>query len=176
MLSTVADEICNEVVEKKVEIKSEFTMGIYMLKAVNKHKEDVEYYYGENYIVNQELMRTMGEDIGMYLGLKCPEIFEHFVTDEEKEAEYFEETAYEQITGKFQKVIKNQFLSFIIKEDSGKTHEFLFLNSFETSYLLTDNLLSLNEEIEVTFYLSEIYDAKVDKFINYNVVSYLEKK
>lgn len=176
LLTAVADNICNEIAEKDIEIKSEFTMGVYMLKAVNKYKEDIEHYYGKNYITNEEVMSTMGEDVGMYLGLKCPEIFEHLFVDEEKEAEYFEETAYVQITGKFQKTVKNQFLSFIIKEETGKTHEFLFLNSFETSYLLTDNLLSLNDEIEVTYYVSEIYDAKIGKFVNYNIVSYLEKK
>lgn len=173
LLIAVADNICNEIAEKNIEVKSEFTMGVYMLKAVNNYKEDIEHYYGKNYLTNEGVMGTMGEDIGLYLGLKCPEIFEFFVGNEEAT---FEEIAYQQVTGKFHKTIKNQFLSFIIKEESGKTHEFLFLNSFETSYLLTDNLLSLNDEIEVTYYVSEIYDAKVGKFVNYNIVSYLEKK
>lgn len=173
LLIAVADNICNEIAKKNIEVKSEFTMGVYMLKAVNNYKEDIEHYYGKNYLTNEGVMGTMGEDIGLYLGLKCPEIFEFFVGNEEAT---FEETAYQQVTGKFHKTIKNQFLSFIIKEESGKTHEFLFLNSFETSYLLTDNLLSLDDEIEVTYYVSEIYDAKVGKFVNYNIVSYLEKK
>ncbi|WKW46819.1 hypothetical protein P3875_01720 [Myroides sp. JBRI-B21084] len=174
LLSAVADNICSEVIEKKVEIKSEFTMGVYMLKAVNLYKDDIEHYYGKNYVANKEVMHTMGEEIGMYLGLKCPEIFEYFALNQEDET--FEETAYLQVTGKFHKTIKNQFLSFVVKEDSGKTHEFLFLHSFDTSFLLTDNLLNANDKIEVTYYVSEIYDAKIGKFVNYNIVSYIEKK
>jgi len=172
LLSAVADEICKEVADKEVEIKSEFTMGVYMLKAINKHKDDIEHYYGKNYIGNDEVMRTIGEETGVYLGLKCPEIFEHFIYEDESDSEVEIKT----ITGSISKINTERFLTFILQEDSGKKHEFILLYDFETAYLLTDSLIKVKDKIEVSYYTYEIYDTKVGKFINYNIVSYIQTK
>ncbi len=174
LLDAVADGICKEIAEKQVEIKSEFTMGVYMLKALNKHREDIEHYYGKNYVANEEVMQTIGEDVGAYLGVKCPEIFEHFVYEEE--AGTFESVEIKTVEGSLTNIRKEQFLSFTVQENSGKKHDFILLYDFETAYLLTDSLLKIKDKVEISYYVSELYDAKIGKFVNYNIVSYIEAK
>lgn len=174
LLNAVADNICGEIAEKQVEIKSEFTMGVYMLKELNKHREDITHYYGENYVANEEVMQTIGEDIGAYLGLKCPEIFEHFVYEEE--AESFESVEIKTVIGLIHKINNDRFITFIVQEESGKKHEFILLYDFETAYLLTDELVKVNDKVEISYYVAEIYNAKIGKFVNYNIVSYIQAK
>lgn len=174
LLDAVADGICKEIAEKQVEIKSEFTMGVYMLKALNKHREDIEHYYGKNYVANEEVMQTIGEDVGAYLGVKCPEIFEHFVYEDQ--AATFESVEIKTVEGSLTNIRKEQFLSFTVQEESGKKHDFILLYDFETAYLLTDSLLKIKDKVEISYYVSELYDAKIGKFVNYNIVSYIEAK
>ena len=174
LLDAVADGICKEIAEKQVEIKSEFTMGVYMLKALNKHREDIEHYYGKNYVANEEVMQTIGEDVGAYLGVKCPEIFEHFVYEEE--AGTFESVEIKTVTGSIYKINDERFITFVVQENSGKKHDFILLYDFETAYLLTDSLLKIKDKVEISYYVSELYDAKIGKFVNYNIVSYIEAK
>lgn len=174
LLDAVADGICKEIAEKQVEIKSEFTMGVYMLKALNKHREDIEHYYGKNYVANEEVMQTIGEDVGAYLGVKCPEIFEHFVYEEE--AGTFESVQIKTVTGSIYKINDERFITFVVQEESGKKHDFILLYDFETAYLLTDSLLKIKDKVEISYYVSELYDAKIGKFVNYNIVSYIEVK
>ncbi|WCM43038.1 hypothetical protein MG290_05030 [Flavobacterium sp. CBA20B-1] len=174
LLSTIADDICKEVNNDKVEIKSEFTMGVYMLKSVNKHREDITHYYGNDYFGDEGVMQTMGEDIGVYLALKCPEIFEHFVYEEE--AEIFESIETKTVTGSIHKINDERFITFVVQEESGKKHEFILLYDFETAYLLTDKLVKVKDKVEISYYVGELYDAKVGKFVNYNIVSYIQAK
>ena len=174
LLDAVADGICKEIAEKQVEIKSEFTMGVYMLKALNKHREDIEHYYGKNYIANEEVMQTIGEDVGAYLGVKCPEIFEHFVYEDQ--ATTFESVEIKTVTGSIDKINDERFITFVVQEESGKKHEFILLYDFETAYLLTDKLVKIKDKVEISYYVAELYDAKIGKFVNYNIVSYIEAK
>lgn len=174
LLDAVADDICKEIAEKKVEIKSEFTMGVYMLKALNKHREDIEHYYGKNYVANEPVMQSIGEDVGAYLGIKCPEIFEHFVYEEE--SEIFESIETKTVTGFIHKINDERFITFVVQEESGKKHEFILLYDFETAYLLTDKLVKVKDKVEISYYVGELYDAKVGKFVNYNIVSYIQAK
>lgn len=172
LLDTISTDICNEIATKNIKVLNENILGVQMIKALMKHKEDVVFYFGEDYFINEEVMKTLGEEIGTHLGIKCPEIFLDLINAEET-AEIFN---FLTVRGKFNKIISDDFLTFTIKETTGKSHEFLLLDSFETSYLLTDKLLKANDEIEVSYYVSEIYNAKIGRFINYNIVTYIEKK
>ena len=138
LLSKVADEICNDITLNKVTIRSEGVLGLYMIKALNNHKKEVEEIYGTNVYANEEVFAELGEELGAYMGLKCPEVFVEFL------AEYDTEEVFEsRIEGQLTKINKGQFLTFIVQETSGKKHEFLLLYDFETAYMLTDGLLKL---------------------------------
>src|SRR5690606_32640184 len=107
-----------------------------------------------DYITNTKTIDELGVDIGSYMGLKCPEVF----------LDYIEETDYDtldlmKIQGQFSKINKGQFLTFVVKEVSGKTHTFILLNHFDNAYLLIDKIIKIKDSVEVTYFVSEIYDA-----------------
>ena len=172
LLDAISNDICSEITTKNIKVINESILGVQMIKSLMNYKEDVVFYFGKDYFINEKVMQTLGEEIGTHLGIKCPEIFLDII-DFEETTEAFN---YLAVNGKLSKVQKNEFLTFTIKEPSGKTHEFLLLSSFETSYLLTDNILKINDEIEVSYYVSEIYNAKIGRYVNYNIVTYIEKK
>lgn len=169
LLDAISNDICSDIITNNIKVVNENVLGVQMMKSLLNYKEDVVFYFGSDYFTNQTIMQSLGEEIGMHLGIKCPEIFLDF-------NETTETLNYLTVKGKLSKVQKNEFLTFTINEPSGKTHEFLLLSSFETSYLLTDNILKVNDEIEVTYYVSEIYNAKIERYVNYNIVTYIEKK
>jgi len=168
LLSSISDDMCTEFANNKQVAQSEQTLGFFMLRSVNKHSEDIDFYYGKNSISNENVMYKIGEDIAFHLGLKCPDIFENFFSDTGG-------SELLTITGKFSSVKNKQFLSFIVIEDSGKSYEFILFNNFENAFLLTDKLLKQNQKIQVSYYVSELFDAKAKKFVNYNIVTSIEK-
>ena len=172
LLDAISNDICSEITTKNIKVVNENVLGVQMIKSLMNYKEDVVFYFGKDYFINEKVMVTLGEEIGTHLGIKCPEIFLDII-DSQDPTEAFN---YLAVNGKLSKVQKNEFLTFTIKEPSGKTYEFLLLSSFETSYLLTDNILKINDEIEVSYYVSEIYNAKIGRYVNYNIVTYIEKK
>lgn len=172
LLDAISNDICSEIATKNIKVINENVLGVQMIKSLMNYKEDVVFYFGQDYFINEKVMETLGEEIGTHLGIKCPEIFLDII-DVEEAADIFN---YITVKGKLSKIQNNEFMTFTIKETTGKTHEFMLLSSFETAYLLTDNILKANDEIEVSYYVSEIYNAKIGRYINYNIVTYIEKK
>ena len=80
------------------------------------------------------------------------------------------------VVGKYFQAKSEQFVTFSIKEASGKTVEFILLNNFDNSFLLTENILKSNDEIEVFYYELEMFDAKIKRFVTYKIVSDIIKK
>ena len=94
--------------------------------------------------------------------------------EEDVEEEMIEEEP--SITGSFFQIKSEQFITFSIKESSGRTVEFILLNNFDNSFLLTENLLKSNDTVEVVYYELEMFDAKIKKFVTYKIVSDILKK
>ncbi|UYW02228.1 hypothetical protein K5I29_04815 [Flavobacterium agricola] len=171
LLEHIAKNICEELAKPGVDIHNDTAMGLFLLKNVGDYKDDVIYYFGTDGTIGIETMQRFGEEIGMRLAIECPDAFTALFTDEEAN-----DTAYQTAFGRFDKIQNKQFLSFTIKENSGKTTEFYLLNDFESAYLLTDNQLKKNDVVELTYFESSLYDPKLKQFRIFNIVSFIEKK
>ncbi len=170
-MSDVGCECANkqEITKDNIEI----TLGLCILEAINKHEKDVEVHYGKNVISDEKKMEALGYDIGLKMGAKCPTVF-RFMMDESDETE--EPATDMKIEGKLSGIKSEQFLTFSVKETSGKVNQFILLNNFENAFLLTDKVLKTNDAIEVYYYELELFDAKLAKFVTYKVVSDIIKK
>jgi hypothetical protein len=156
----------------------ELTLGLCLLEAINKHEKDVEKYYGKNVISSDKKMEELGYDIGLKMGAKCPSVFKFMMDDfdESDDEEYVEEVLDEMVSGNLTEIKFDQFLTFSIKEQSGKMNQFLLLSSFDNAFLVTDKVLKTNDTIEVYYYELEVFDAKLAKFVTYKVVTDIIKK
>lgn len=153
----------------------ELTLGLCILEAINKYEKDVEKYYGKNVVSSDKKMEELGYDIGLKMGAKCPTVFQFMMEDDATEA-YEEEEPDAMIEGTLIEIKSEQFLTFSVKQASGKMDHFILLNNFENAFLVTDNVLKTNDSVAVYYYEFELYDAKLAKFITFNVVTDLIKK
>ena len=154
----------------------ELTLGLCILESVNKFEKDVDVHYGKNVTTNQEKMEALGYDMGLKMALKCPSVFQLMVdgTDSENADDTVEEDLM--ITGTLAEIKSSQFLTFSVKESSGKINNFLLLNTFDNAFLLTDKVLKSNDNLEVYYYESELFDPKAAKFVSFKIVTDIIKK
>jgi hypothetical protein len=172
----LAEKAC-ECAEKQELTKENFelTIGICLLEGINAYEKDVEKYYGKNVISNDKKMEELATNIGARMGLKCPAVFK-FMLDEESGDEEAADAEDLTISGKISEIKSEQFITFIVKEDSGKTNQFILLSSFDNAFLLTDNVLKASDAVDVVYYEMELFDAKLGKFVSYKIVTDIIKK
>ena len=171
----LSDKAC-ECANKQEVTKENFelTLGLCLLEGINTFEKDVEKHYGKDVITNEKKMEELGYDVGVKMGAKCPKLFQ-FMLDEETDSSAVEEADL-MISGKVTEIKSDQFLSFSIKEESGKTNQFILLNNFDNSFLLTDKILKANDSVDVSYYESEIYDSKLGKFLTFKILTDIIKK
>lgn len=156
----------------------ELTLGLCILEAMNKYEKDVEKHYGKNVITDDKKMEQLGYDIGLKMGTKCPTVFKFMMddSDDSGDKEYIEDEPDAMISGKLTEIKSEQFLTFSVKEASGKMNQFILLSGFDNAFLLTDKVLKTNDALEVYYYELELFDAKLAKFVTYKVVTDIIKK
>lgn len=151
----------------------ELTIGICLLEGISAYEKDVEKHYGKDIISNDLKMEELGYEVGKKMGLRCPVVFKFMLDDLEEDNNADEQF---EVSGKVSEIKSEQFITFIIKEDSGKTNQFILLSNFENAFLLTDKVLKVADNVDVTYYEMELFDAKLGQFISYKIVSDIIKK
>lgn len=150
------------------ETNLELTLGVCIIQSIQKNKEEVEKYFGKNILSDEDNMTEIAESIGVQLALECSK-FTNLISDMTYEDEAMDEE-YLSYSGKIIAVNSDQFMTFKLKQDSGKIVTFLVLEDFDNSYLLLDSIIQPTEKVEVSYYEATLYDAKIKKFVPYNVV------
>ncbi|MDP5096318.1 MAG: hypothetical protein NWP90_01315 [Flavobacterium sp.] len=151
----------------------ELTIGICLLEGISAYEKDVEKHYGKDIISNDSKMEELGYEVGKKMGLRCPVVFKFMLDDLDEDNNADEQF---EVSGKVSEIKSEQFITFIIKEDSGKTNQFILLSNFENAFLLTDKVLKVADAVDVTYYEMELFDAKLGQFISYKIVSDIIKK
>jgi len=175
-MSDVGCECANK--QEITKANMELTLGLCLLEAINKYEKDVEVYYGKNITSSEIKMEELGYEIGLKMGSKCPSIFKFLMLEtNEKNNDVIDVKALnEKVFGNLTEIKFDQFLTFSIKEQSGKMNQFLLLSSFDNAFLVTDKVLKTNDTIEVHYYNLEVFDAKSFKYVTYKVVTDIIKK
>ena len=153
----------------------ELTIGICLLEGINAYEKDVEKHYGKDVISNDKKMEELGYEIGKKMGLKCPTVFKFMLEDEANDVVEVDSEDL-MLSGKIAEIKSEQFLTFVVKEESGKTNQFILLSSFDNAFLLTDKVLKATDAVDVTYYEMELFDAKLGKFVSYKIVTDITKK
>lgn len=152
----------------------ELTIGICLLEGINAYEKDVEKHFGKDVISNDKKMEELGYEVGKRMGMKCPTVFKFMMEDEEEVVEDVMDDLT--LSGKVSEIKSDQFMTFVVKEDSGKNNQFILLSSFDNAFLLTDKVLKVTDNVEVTYYEMELFDAKLGKFVAYKIVTDIIKK
>jgi hypothetical protein len=172
----LAEKACGCAEKKEITKENfELTIGICLLEGINAFEKDVEKHYGKDVISNDKKMEELGYDVGKKMGLKCPTIFK-FMLDEEEADEAVVDVEDLILSGKISEIKSDQFLTFVVKEDSGKNNQFILISSFDNAFLLTDKVLKVSDDVDVTYYEMDLFDAKLGKFVSFKIVTDIVKK
>ena len=169
LINVLSNQTCDCLNTKELtEANLELTLGVCIIQSIQKNNVDVEKYFGKNILSNEDNMTEIAESIGVKLALECPK-FTNLISDMTYEDEAMDEE-YLSLTGKIVAVNSEQFMTFKLKQDSGKTVTFLVLEDFENSYLLLDSVIKPSDTVEISYYEATLYDAKIKKFVPYKIV------
>lgn len=186
LLNKMSEEICAEMKTKKVDKNNfELTLGLVMVKSVNNNKQNVEKFYGDKMYGENGILEKIGEDLGETMISKCPEMFEKlndigaldkYIDEAESEDaveavsnEVEEESLF--VLGNYSGSKIEGFYNIQITESSGKINKLILLDKFDNSFLITDNILKLNDKVKILYYEAELFDPKLNLFVNTKIIT-----
>ncbi|CAM3871435.1 MULTISPECIES: hypothetical protein [Flavobacterium] len=174
LIDKISENTCNCTTEKGITQENmDITLGVCILESITKYEKDVEKHFGKNIIADEEKMGELAEGVGAKMAFTCPAFLEIIMKMGEGE---FEEEELLYIDGKITATQLEQFLTFTVKEESGKSHTVLLLEEFENSYLITDSVIKPKDKVKVSYYEADLYDAKTKKFVTFKVVQDIIKE
>ena len=188
----MSEEICTEMKTKKIDKSNfELTLGLVLMKSINNNKQNVEKFYGKKMYGENGVLEKIGEDLGVIMVTRCPEMFEKlndigaldkYVDDieskdvAETDSSYVEEDEEPLfVSGTYTGSKSEGFYSIEVTENNGKTNKLILLDKFENSFLLTDKVLKLNDKVKILYYESELFDPKLNLFVNTKIITEIIK-
>lgn len=176
----LADKAC-DCANKKELTKENFdvSLGLCIIESLGGYSKEIEKYYGKNAITNEEKLEELAANIGVKMATKCSNIFGMMSFEDEDSEEEMEEEIEEEslmVSGKVTEIKQDQFITFSVKEASGKLNHFILLSDFDNAFLLTDKVLKVDDEAAFYYYELDLYDAKVGRFVLYNIISDIIKQ
>lgn len=169
LIEKFSENACKCITDKGITAETmDKNLGLCLIESISKYSKEVEKYYGKNIYTNDEKMTELAESVGANLAFTCPSftsVISEMSDDEVKEAE---EALF--INGTITNTNFDQFLTFTLKEESGKTNTILVLEDFDNFFLISDSVLKPTDKVKVTYYTAELYDAKIKKFTSFKVV------
>lgn len=182
VLDVVAKEVCSCASGKKDALKGasaeklQMELGLCIMSSFSTHENDLSAKYG-SVMETDGAMEKLGRDVGIKMAGVCPDVLlslaEVGMGDDETATVAEEE--YSTLEGQIAEIKSEQFLSVVIKDNSGRTHTMLLLTFFEGSDILTENKLKKNDKVSVDYWEQEFYDVKAKDFRYYKVIQGIKK-
>ena len=177
-LDKIAKETCeylNEVDFKSLSKKDlEIKLGIQIIKLYSKYEKELK-SEGLEFELNEDQkgIESYAEKVAFSMIKFCPEVLAAFADDGEDEMEEVESILY--LEGEIKKISGEELYVIEIKDISGKTQKFLWLNNFEGS----DELIELDKKVKgkkvKIFYEDvEYFSPKLKEYIVRKKVSKVE--
>lgn len=179
ILDVLTKEVCTCVNEKMKTLKDgtaeqrQMQLGLCIVSSYSSHEKEVTAKYGD-IMETEGAMQKLGSDVGMKMAGICPDVLMMFADMEADEAEV-EEIPALSLEGKIVEIKSEQFLTVVVKDNSGRNHTLLVLTFFEDSNLLIENKLKKNDKVSVEYWEQEFYDPKAKDFRNYKVIQGIKK-
>lgn len=178
--NVITEEVCacaeakKEMLEEVDSKKKEIELGICIISSVSKHKDDVAAKYG-NVFDSDEAMEKLGTDVALKMAEICPDVLMTIAGMGEDDVDEVVFKEYSNIEGRIVEIKTEQFLTVVVKDNSGRNHTLLVLTFFEGSDLLIEDKLKKNDKVSIDYLEQEFYDAKSRDFRYYKVIQGIKK-
>ena len=182
VMDKITNETCECIKSKNLDLEKVETnelhvqLGLCMMQAYSNHKEKLP----KNKRVeldNDEQMEKFGQEIGMKMINYCPDILLAIGKNENKKNEdnIVEDVLSLSSTGVLIERKTDGFLTIRIKEESGRINDFILVKNFDNAFLISDDVLKINSKVKIEFYYEDIFDPKLNKFVNSKVILDIQK-
>ncbi len=185
-------ELCEDINTKTITEKNfEFLLGLSMMKVIKNNKAEVDHHYGTVMFGDGGVLEKIGEDMGEQMITICPDVFEKmhgigvldtYIEDAKEEmladsssVDYDEEYEEPNVNGKFLSSKLESFQTIKIEESNGDISKFIILHNFENSNLILQKKLKVNDKVHIYYYEDLIYDPKQNKFLEFKVLTDIQK-
>ena len=177
LLEDVTKDTCECISEKNIEgitpKELEVQLGLCLINSFGKFKKRIDKHMDVS-LDNPDSLEKFGQEVGLKMLTVCPDTFMSFAQDileEELEAEVVEvPSKTDSVTGKVQKLTKDQFNMITFKGINKRTYKLLWLEYFEGQELLNDLKKLKKNQVKVTFENVEMYDPKMEDYRTYKVI------
>jgi hypothetical protein len=181
ILDIMAKEVCSCASGKKETLKGadsqkmQMELGLCIISSFSNHEKEVTAKYG-NVMEADGAMEKLGGDVGMKMAGICPDVLMSLAEMGMSEIDSTEvEQEHSTVEGRIVEIKPEQFLTVVIKDNSGRNHTMLMLTFFEDSNLLIENKLKKNDKVSVDYWEQEFYDVKAKDFRYYKVIQGIKK-
>ncbi|AFM05141.1 hypothetical protein Fleli_2788 [Bernardetia litoralis DSM 6794] len=169
----MAQEICDCINESGVDLDNEedikLKLGVCMMQSIGESQKQLN-KVGIN-INNEDDVSSFAEDLGMIMATKCPAVFMKFAENEADEDSNGEEIITHTLTGTILEVKEGAFVTLIIKDEEGRSHNVLWLEFFENADEVKENYSKLkNMSVSVEYYEKEYYNPKIEDYVKVKVL------
>ena len=167
----IAKETCDCVSKLDIATMSssdlELNFGLCMLEAYNNHSGQFSESEKLDF-ENSVQMEKFGEEIATKMLSFCSDLILKLGEG------YSDDNLNENtpaITGVFEGSKIETFYTISVKESNGKITKLIVLDYFKNANLITDKLIKNNQSVTISYYETEIFDAKLNKFVPAKIVT-----
>lgn len=174
IIDKLADTACQCISKKNPDQMStedlQMQLGFCIMEAVGNNQEAFQKEYGELDFANQTAMNKLGEDIGMKMAFKCPEVIMRMAATEGPAAPAAPKTsaggsATGSLSGTIRSIDGEEVVSVTLVEPSGRTQKLLWLSYFPGSDRLAENpKAAVGAKVQVSYETLEVYSPKAKEY------------
>jgi hypothetical protein len=174
VIDKIATETCDCVKDLDFNLPTDqlqMQFGLCILKVAQPYQKELKKSYN---IDLNNIDGKYGEELGRLVGLKmvavCPEYLVKLSGMEQNEDE---SNATEKVfRGKVISIDENQFVTFQVENQDGKTSKFIWLKFFPMSKDLESKYKKLvDKEVEVYYTEDEYYDPRIIEYKTFKIIS-----
>lgn len=193
-LDKVSKETCECINKKNIDLKSsdveklQVELGLCIMQSYSKFSNEFPKDKRLDFSDSKK-MEDFGMEVGLNMIKDCPDIiltlgksYKKNTLNNESDEEVVVDTAYVEepdddikITGVYQGTKTDVFYYITVKEPSGKINLIALINNFENSFLILDQVVKQNDNVEVSYFDAELFDVKLNRFVTVKVISDIKK-
>ncbi|KGE84925.1 MAG: hypothetical protein ACE362_23825 [Phaeodactylibacter xiamenensis] len=173
LLDVLADDACHCISKKDIDNMSvddlQMQLSICLMEAVGANQAAFENQYGELNPSDQAAMTKLGEQIGMKMAFKCPNVIMKLAGQQPPQGMNAAPAAQATgtVSGSFEGISGDDIATITIKEANGRTQKLLWMSYFKGSDALIQNPGSLKgKTVTVEYETIEVYSPQAKEYFD----------
>ncbi len=177
LLNTISIETCDCIAKKNLDFNSldsdklQLEFGFCILEGYSNNKVEADKYLDISFD-DERSLELLGEQIAMKMFINCPDFITALAQDSMSDKNVQDSNDFV-ITGKISSIEKSQFNIIEIKDSTNRVHKLLWLEYFEGEHFLHSGYDFKNQDFEVSYYESEMFDPSIKEYRNFKVITKL---